>query len=173
MERSKIDELKHQIQSLEGDARQLGAGGVSGLDPNFVLRSLPLVARPYAALYRRVKLDEAVYQNFNLRYEAAKVEEAKEIPSVTVLDGPEFPEERVFPQRVLMVVTGFCLGCLLRIVWIFLRDDWERLDSQDPGKLLASNIYRELRPGATPLQAPVTSGLRLLKAPLFRPNLGV
>jgi len=167
-ERSKIDELRHQVQSLEGDARRLGAGGVFGLDPNFALRSLPLVARPYAALSRRVKLDEAVYEDFNLRYEAAKVEEAKGIPSVTVLDGPEFPEERVFPQRVLVVVTGCCLGFLLRVVWIFLRDDWERLDSQDPGKLLASNIYRELRQGATALQAPVTSGLRLLKARLFQ-----
>jgi uncharacterized protein involved in exopolysaccharide biosynthesis len=170
-ERSKIDELKRQIQSLEGDARQLGAGSVPGLDRNFALRSLPLAARPYAALYRRVKLDEAVYEAFSLRYEAAKVEEAKEIPSVTVLDGPEIPEERVFPQRVLMVVTGFCLGLLFRVVWIFLRDDWERLDSQDPGKLLASNVYRELRQYATPLRAPVTSGLRLLKARLFQTNL--
>ena len=50
------------------------------------IRRLPLLGVTYADLYQRTKIQETVYELLTQQYELAKVQEAKEIPSVKVLD---------------------------------------------------------------------------------------
>ena len=62
----------------------------------------------------RPRLQEAVFETLTQEYEMAKVQEAKEIPSVKVLDPPNVPERKSFPPRTLIVLAGGGLGILAR-----------------------------------------------------------
>ena len=63
------------------------------------LEQLPLLGNTYYDLARRAKIDEAVFEVLTKQYELAKVQEAKEIPSIKVLDEPVVPETKSWPPR--------------------------------------------------------------------------
>ena len=60
----------------------------------------------YADLYRELKLREAVFETLTQQYELAKIEEAKEIPSVKVMDPADVPEKKSGPPRLIIVAFG-------------------------------------------------------------------
>lgn len=139
-EQARIAELSRQMQELDGrsDASK-AAPRAPGARAS--LRKLPLLGVGYSDLFRRVKIEEGIFEALSRKYELAKVQEAKDLPSVTVLDPPEVPERRVFPQRLLLIAVGLCFGFLFATWWTFVRADWDHLDAEDPSKVLASSVY--------------------------------
>jgi len=117
------------------------------------LRKLPLLGVPYADLYRQAKVQEAVFETLTQQYELAKVAEAKEIPSVKVLDPAEIPEKKSFPPRLLIMFLGAFFSLLLGSTWIVAKKRWNEADLQDPRKDLASEVFQTVNshmPWATP-----------------------
>ena len=110
------------------------------------IRKLPLLGVTYADLYRRMKVEETVFETLTQQYELAKVQEAKEVPSVKVLDPPEVPEKRIFPPRILLVIAGMVLALAFGVFWILATDNWEKIDPQDPGKILVLNMVHSVKP---------------------------
>jgi hypothetical protein len=90
-------------------------------------------------------VQEAVFETLTKEYELAKVQEAKEIPTVKVLDPPNIPDKKSFPPRTLIVVLGTVFGLAMATGWIFARKSWEQTDSADPRKLLAQEIFSTVR----------------------------
>jgi uncharacterized protein involved in exopolysaccharide biosynthesis len=142
--RARIAELQHQIEELGGaptnaepdlDSEQLYPS----------IRQLPLVGLTFTDLYRRVKIDETVYEVLRKEYEMARVEEAKEIPTVKVLVPPEHPETPSGPPRLLIFFGGVLLALLLGCGWILGRDSWDRTDAENPRKLFAQGVAAEVR----------------------------
>lgn len=151
---ARITELQRQLDKLGGSStaanNQPDASGDS-IYPS--IRQLPLLGVTYFDLYRRNKILEVVYETLTQQYELSKVEEAKEIPSVKVLDAAIVPERKSFPPRLLLVALCGLLAVAGAILWIFARLRWERVDSADPGKVLAREIFASLNsmmPWATP-----------------------
>ena len=71
------------------------------------IRQLPLLGVGYADLYRRTRVQETVFESLTKEYEMAKVEEAKEIPTVKVLDASRMSRIREsFPPRSLIALLG-------------------------------------------------------------------
>jgi hypothetical protein len=70
----------------------------------------------------------------------AKVQEAKEIPSVKTLDPARVPERKSFPPRLMIILSGICLAIVIATVWVLGSIRWDQLDSQDPRKV----FFREL-----------------------------
>src|SRR5262249_8434237 len=90
---ARIAELRKQLQNLAG--KQGGDTTDTSANPDQIypsLRQLPIVGVPYAELYRRLKVEETVFETLTKQYEIAKVQEAKEIPTVKVLDAADVPE---------------------------------------------------------------------------------
>jgi uncharacterized protein involved in exopolysaccharide biosynthesis len=110
------------------------------------IRKLPLLGVTYADLYRRTKVEETVFETLTQQYEIAKVQEAKEVPSVKVLDPPEIPEKKVFPPRILLTIAGAILALAVGAGWIVANEGWERIDPQDPGKLLVLHMVSSVKP---------------------------
>lgn len=142
--RARITELQHQLEKLGG--KPMAAGG-AGADPAAdaiypSIRKLPLLGVTYADLYRRTKIQETVYELFTQQYELAKVEEAKGIPSVKVLDVADVPEKRSFPPRLLVIFLGSLLSLCLGVAWVLGDAAWKSVDPQDPGKVLALEILQ-------------------------------
>jgi hypothetical protein len=101
-----------------------------------------LLGVSYADLYRNAKLQEAIFETLTQGYELAKVQEAKESPSVKVIDPPNFPEKKSFPPRLLIIAFGTLLTCFFTGVWILGNAHWAEIDQKDPGKVLALEVFK-------------------------------
>ncbi len=143
---ARVNELERQIRKVGGlnDSQDSSSSPDDGLYPS--IRKLPLLGVTYADLFRRTKVEETVFETLTQQYELAKVQEAKEVPSVKVLDPADVPEKKVFPPRTLLVLTGTLVGLAMGAMWIFASDRWRRIDSQDPGKLLVLEMVGSVEP---------------------------
>lgn len=146
---ARVTELRKQLDALSG---RTGEGSsIPSLDasdsplPFPSLRQLPLLGAKYADLFRRAKIQETVYQVLTQQYEMAKVQEAKEIPTVRVLDHPEVPLRKWGPHRGLLTLMGGVAGLLLGCLLVIGNDKWERWDVNDPRKVFFLDFYARLR----------------------------
>jgi uncharacterized protein involved in exopolysaccharide biosynthesis len=138
---ARVSELRHQLENLGGDTSgKTDEVATGSLYPS--IRELPLLGVTYADLLRRTKIQEAVYETLTQQYELSKVQEAKEIPSVKVLDAANVPEKKVFPPRSLLAFCCSLIALLGGGLWVIARIRWHQTDSQDPGKLLAREVFQ-------------------------------
>lgn len=144
---ARVAELRKQLERLSGANRGSGdsaAPGSPGGLPYPSIQNLPLLGVKYADYYRRSKIEETVYELLTEQYELAKVEEAKETPSVRVLDPAKPPERKSFPPRLTIVFVGTSLCLIFASLWLFITARWDEMDSRDSRKGLAQEIFRAI-----------------------------
>jgi uncharacterized protein involved in exopolysaccharide biosynthesis len=155
---ARVAELRRQLEKLGGTEAK-GANGAapsSGKStdpvaaqadgfPYPTIRSLPLLGAKYADHYRRAKIQETVYELLTGQYELAKVQEAKETPSVKVLDPARIPEKKSFPPRLVIMFLGTFLACAMSMVWVLGSARWEEADPQDPRKVFVQEVAGSLK----------------------------
>ena len=140
---ARVLELRRRLGGLVGAG---GDGENAGLAPSMPsIGKLPALGVEYAALYRNVKIQEAVYEALTKQYELAKVQEAKEIPSVKVLDVPEVPQEKSSPKRSLIILLGMLLSIGVGAAWIVGIEHWRRWDPEDERKLVVEEMLARAR----------------------------
>ena len=139
---ARVAELRSQLKTLSGNGSANSstdaANDSTSLYPS--LQQLPLLGNTYYDLARQAKINETVYEILTKQFELAKVEEAKEIPTIKVLDEPVVPERKIWPPRLLIILLGTVLAFCLGIVWIMGRDSWQALDSRNPRKLVLLRV---------------------------------
>jgi capsule polysaccharide export protein KpsE/RkpR len=144
---ARVDELRRQIEkslgSKSGDPGSGNGQNRQSLYPS--IRELPALGVGYADLYRNTKIQEAVFQTLTQEYELAKVQEAKETPSVKVLDAPDVPEKKSFPPRLLLIVLGAMVAMVSSVFWIFSKQAWEQTEQEDPQKVFAREVIYTVR----------------------------
>lgn len=155
---ARVAELRKQLEKIGGTQAE-GAGGGSvtpsqsadppaasrtGL-PYPTIRSLPLLGAKYADFYRRAKIQETVFELLTEQYELAKVQEAKETPSVKVLDAAGIPEKKSFPPRLVIMFLGTFLVSALSVICVLGRARWDEVDSQDPRKVFVQEVSGTLK----------------------------
>jgi len=133
---ARVAELRKELIKLGGNAD--GSTDSDALYPS--IRQLPVLGVTYADLFRRVKVDETVFELLTQAYEMAKVEEAKSIPSIKVLDPATVPERKSFPPRGLITVAGGLLAFIFGVCYLLLRKMWRELDPSRPETALLSEI---------------------------------
>lgn len=140
---ARIAELRRQLNRLAG-AKGGTDPAATSTDPSALpvppIRDLPLLGVQYADLYRRVRVQETVFEVLTKQYELAKVEEAKEIPTVKVLDRPNFPEKKSFPPRLVIMVIGLLLAFAAGTTWIIGTERWTQLSPEDPTKMFLLEV---------------------------------
>ncbi len=142
---ARIAELRKQLEKMggkEGTETNNSATASDSLYPS--IRKLPLLGVTYADLYRRTKIQEAVYETLTQEYELAKVQEAKETPSVKVLDVARIPERKSFPPRLLIMFLCTFLAFAGASVLTLGKARWEQVDAQDPGKVFAQEVFQSM-----------------------------
>lgn len=133
---ARVSELRRRLAQLSG-ANSGQPGKLQHDEPYPSLEQLPLLGNTYFELYRRAKIDETIYELLSRQYELAKVEEAKEIPSIKVLDEPVLPEKKSWPPRLLIICLGTVIAVGISISWLLARTIWQVLQPDDPYKRLA------------------------------------
>lgn len=109
------------------------------------LRELPRLAVPYSDLYRRVRIEETVFELLTQQYEMARLEEARDIPAVNVIDAPGIPEKKSFPPRLLLMLALTLVAFLGASAFVLIRDSWSSIPSGDPRRELAAEVVPVLR----------------------------
>lgn len=146
---ARIGVLQRELNKLAGSSAPIAPSSGSSqqtageLYPP--LRQLPRLAVRYADLYRRVKVQEAIFELLTQQYEMARIEEAKDVPVVRVVDAPGIPEKKSFPPRVILSVVLTLLAFGAVSAFLLLRERWANVDSADPRKRLADAISGSVR----------------------------
>jgi capsule polysaccharide export protein KpsE/RkpR len=138
---AQVAELQAQLQKMGGTNASLGNGSSlpkEDLYPS--IRQLPLLGVRYLDLYRRSKINEAVFELLSREYEVIKIQEARNMPTVQVLDQPVVPQKKASPSRLFVMAggTGFCF--FFGVMWIVGIVMWERTDPRQPWKQFAQEI---------------------------------
>jgi len=160
--RARIAELRLQLDRMGGDKPQeaeatlpANAKDTDGDEnsPYPSIRSLPILGVTYSDLLRRTKIQETVYETLTQEYELAKVQEARETPSVKVLDPASVPERKSFPPRLLIILWSTCFAFGAGAFWALAQGRWEQTDPANPGKALAQEVLDSVNakmPWSTP-----------------------
>jgi len=146
--RARIAELQAQLTKMGGHYEDpAGESPDAGKDDSLYpsIRKLPVLGVAFADLYRRTKVQETVFEVLTQQYEMAKVAEAKETPSVKVLDPPNVPERKSFPPRLMIMTMGMFAGFVVGIVVVVASARWRAVDSRRPAKMLVREVSSGVR----------------------------
>ena len=144
--KARMAELQSQLKKLVGqttDAAAQDAHGWSAPYPS--MHTLPGLGSRYAELYREAKIQEAVYAFVTQQFEMAKIQEAKELPIVRVMDAGVAPEKRSSPIRSLIVAGSVFGSFLLACLWVVGKYRWQQIPVDDSYRLLADDVAGEFR----------------------------
>jgi capsule polysaccharide export protein KpsE/RkpR len=144
--RARINELKNQLEKIGGKGEDASAPSGQQSDSLYPsIRKLPLLGVTYADLYRATRVQEAVFETLTKEYELAKVQEAKEIPTVKVLDSPNIPDKKSFPPRLLIMLLGTAFAFAAASSWVLGKTAWDQTDSTDPRKAFAQEVFTTIK----------------------------
>lgn len=164
---ARVSELRRQLGKLDGNSGPATKDDSPGEHSDYPsIRELPLLGVTYADLLRRTKIQEAVFETLTQQYELSKVQEAKETPSVKVLDAASRPERKVFPPRLLIILWGALMGFASAALGIVGLRRWRQIDSRHPARVLGREVFRTVN-AAMPW-APNGSRVQALTHSLWR-----
>ena len=147
--RARIASLQQDLSKMagtteppSGQGEPQSVGGTSELYPP--LRQLPRLGVAYADRYRRVRVQETLFELLTQQYEMARIEEAKDVPAISVIDAPGIAEKKSFPHRlwVTLALTFIVFACTS--FWIIGRSQWDLLRDDDPRKELGAEMWAVL-----------------------------
>lgn len=148
---ARIASLRQELAKMTGSSAPLtpeptgesDTGAASGDDSGQLyppLRQLPRLAVPFTDLYRRVRVQETVYELLTQQYEMARLEEARDVPAVSVIDPPGIAEKKSFPPRLLLSLLLTFLAFAVASALILMRERWAAIGPDDARKVLAAEI---------------------------------
>ena len=135
--RARIEELKRQLQKMGGTDAAIASDGPAPSELYPPIRKLPILGVQWADLYRRMKIQETVYELLNQQYELARIQEAKEIPTLNVIDPANLPEKKSWPPRLLIIALGMVLSLAGAVAVISGAERIQSLERDDPRRQMA------------------------------------
>ena len=149
---ARIWELKRELEKMGGSSAPLPVatdeqemGQKEDHSSYLPLRQVPRLAVPYANLYREVHVQETVYDLLTQQYELARIQEAKDVPAVSVIDAPGIPEKKSFPPRMILAVALTMASVLVASLIVVCRHYWQLIDLADPRKAFAQEVFGTAR----------------------------
>ncbi|MFQ5823055.1 MAG: GumC family protein [bacterium] len=106
--------------------------------------NVPEVGRKLAELIREVKVQETVWQLLNQQYYSTKIQEARDTPTVQILDEAVPPEIRTSPKRKLLVLVGSFLTFCFSVFLAFVLEYGERIRQREEEYKKIKHIIRQL-----------------------------
>jgi capsule polysaccharide export protein KpsE/RkpR len=140
--KARMAELQSQLKKLVGKNAATVDSSTSE-SPYPSMHTLPALGSRYADLYREAKIQEAVYAFVTQQYEMARIQEAKELPIVRVMDAGVASEKKSSPIRSLIVAGSVMGAFVLACFWVIGKHRWERIPADDPYRLLAADVAGE------------------------------
>ncbi len=124
--KNELAEMNRRLVEIEE------GGGLSGFGVGFgvALKNMPAVGAEFTRRLRDVKIQEEVYGLLMQQYEQAKILEARDTPTVVLLESaaPSFVPS--WPKKSLIVGLFIILGLIVGIIAATVAEWWARLKRQ-------------------------------------------
>ncbi|MEO0080204.1 MAG: GNVR domain-containing protein [candidate division WOR-3 bacterium] len=127
--------LRRELTAYQEQLRQLERGGTGrgfGVGFGVAFERLPAVGAEFARRYRDYKIQEETYAMLYQQFEYAKVLEARDAPTITVLDYAVPPQKRSYPRRTLITAVVFVFSLVASLAFAFIMEYFEFLRQTKP-----------------------------------------
>lgn len=143
-----LQKVEEALKGLKVELRKLSKGQGKNYYQPMSTEKMPKLGTEYIRKLREFKYSESLYNIFLKQYEAAKLDEAREVLLVQALDEAVPPEKRVSPKRTRMVIIGTFSGFIFSIFVVFILE-YSATISDDPKhreRLKMLKKYASIRP---------------------------
>ncbi len=128
---AELQELKRKLAELK-----VGTSNTGGLEKNDELfipfEKVPDLSLQYIRLFREVQVQNKLYEYLIQIYEQARIDEAKDIPSIQVLDFGAVPIYKAKPKRAVIVIVAVLLSLIVSLMYVFAKEYLNKaLERQD------------------------------------------
>ncbi len=139
--KARVNELQRELDKINTGrpSSDKTASDSSSQYPS--VKNLPLVGLEWTNLYRNTKIHETVYELLTQQYEVARIQEAREIPTVKVLDAAVAPERR-HPSPAMVIELGALISAFLACVGLMIQHRWQAWGADDPRRVLITTLFR-------------------------------
>ncbi len=124
-----IDQLQNENNELLKQLMQLYTGssiestGTEHLIPAFT--KIPELGIEFIRLQRNVEIQNQLFIFLTKQYEEAKINEAKDTPTLQILDPAVIPIKRSAPKRTIIVLISFALAVFMSIALVVVIDNYK------------------------------------------------
>lgn len=142
-----LERLRSQLARLQMQKQQLEQGNIGESKAGFPLSGVPRLAREYFSLKLDLEIATQVYTFLETQYHQEAVQEARDLPTVSVLDQAVASQFRSAPRRKFALALAFAVALILGGVLVFVVDgisrQWRTLDPAQRS-LLSARRSRKL-----------------------------
>jgi len=124
----RVTETRRRLSGMEDGEDSTG----SFLSTGFA--DAPQLILDLAEKTRRVKIEESLLELLTSQYESAKIQEAKDTPTISVLDHATPNLKRFSPRRARLVMASYGASLLMMIVIAFIGEYFVVMRRQEPEK---------------------------------------
>jgi capsule polysaccharide export protein KpsE/RkpR len=142
--KARIEELRKELQKLDGTATTPALKNSDSDEPYPSIRQLPLLGVEWTDLYRRVKVEETVFELLTQKYELSRLQEAKEVATINVIDFANIPEKKSGPHRGLIVLGVTFISVVAGIAWIVGSARVQQFQNDDPRKIIYFSLVAKI-----------------------------
>ncbi len=135
-------ELQREIDKMGGVPQGPGPDSDAHKSPYPTAEELPALGLTYYDLERKLQVDETLWEALTRQYEAAKVDEAAEIPTVQILDVANVPDRKSAPIRRVIVEIGTISSLVVACIVVMAGMIWEGMDADDEPKHLVTEVVK-------------------------------
>jgi capsule polysaccharide export protein KpsE/RkpR len=149
---SELTALRSELARMESATGPNGStNGKGSID--IPIGNLPATSVTYARALREVKFQEALMGSMLRQFEVAKMDEAKDAPSLQQIDVALPPDRKSKPARAIIVLATVLVALLLSCMFVIWRRYRESLRESDPESAQAweslAKAWRIRRPKAS------------------------
>ncbi|MBN1780887.1 hypothetical protein JW948_07170 [bacterium] len=125
--KSELSEFRNRLNDFRNNKD-------SSDDLLFTLSEAPDLGLQYARLFRDVVLQEKIMEFLLPQFEQAKINEAKDTPTVQILDEAVVPIKRIRPKRAFFVIFWGILSFIISTSVVFTIESIDRMKLTAPDK---------------------------------------
>ncbi len=152
-ENPQVVQLKSEIASLRSQMKSIeeGKAGVStanlgyGAGFSVPFSRLPAVGMELARLMREVKIQETLLGLLIEQYERAKINEARDTPTVRILDKGVPPVKKSGPKRNLFLIGGSFFGMLFSLLFVFIIEYINNIRYSTERTLILKPLWEQIK----------------------------
>ncbi len=143
--REELQQLRQKYAELLGISGTIDNSDRQTKDILLRFTDLPELGLKYAEIYRELLTQQKIQEFLLPQYEQAKIEEAKNTPTLQILDRPIVPERKARPKRAYIVIAAAFFALLYSLIAIYVSVNLEYIREHDPNKYgRIVNAYRSL-----------------------------
>ena len=118
-----VSELRTRSEALARQIKELEAGS-NTLKPRYLidLSSLPNLGSQYAQLKMNLEIQSKVYEFLYPQFEAARLDELRDMPTLDILDTPREAGLRLRPKRAIICIIAFILSFVVAVVIVLIKN---------------------------------------------------